>query len=178
MGKFFETVTDLGADSNRIRNRRYGVIEVAEARLVGIHLRPWPKLISATEAKWLGGWQHGRRRRDQCLLYYNQPLGHQNFLALKYTVTSFGTSWKTFWRTLVVLDKVAAIKRIDAIVADVTNDRMSDRFMRRMGWEEHLPDQPGRHFIKRFYGEYPNHVGEFGNVETGRTTATNRIVTS
>lgn len=153
--KLFQTIADFESGRDAIAKRAYGVIEVAAGELVGIHLRPWPKVISVVEAKWLGGWQHERREKDHCLLYYNQPIAHRNFLALKYTVTSLGTTYKTFRRTLVVLDEIAKLKRTDAIVAEVTNARLSDRFMRRCGWEQHLENQKGRHYIKRFYGQYP-----------------------
>ena len=129
MAKLFETITDISANVETIRNRRYGVIEVTEGKFTAIHFRPWPKLISAAEAQWLGGWHHGRLKKDHCLMYYNQPLGHTNFLALKYTVSSFGTTYKTFRRTCLILDEVAKIKKTDAIVAEVSNTRISDRFI-------------------------------------------------
>ena len=160
MAKLFETITDISANVETIRNRRYGVIEVTEGKFTAIHFRPWPKLISAAEAQWLGGWHHGRLKKDHCLMYYNQPLGHTNFLALKYTVSSFGTTYKTFRRTCLILDEVAKIKKTDAIVAEVSNTRISDRFMQRMGWEQHLPHSKKRHFIKRFYGDYPEAMSE------------------
>jgi hypothetical protein len=154
MGEWFKSVYDVGSAAGQIERRRYGVIEVNAGQFTAIHFRPWPKIISTIEASWLGGWQHGRRRRDQCLLYYNQPIGHDSYLALKYVVSSFGTSYRTFRQTLAVLDEVARIKQTDAIVADVTNQRISDRLLSRQGWEPHLPDSNRRHFIKRFYGRY------------------------
>ena len=153
--KLFETIHDFEAGRETIAKCSYGVIEVADGEFVGIHLRPWPKIVSVVEAKWMGGWQHERRERDQCLLYYNQPIAHRNFLALKYTVTSYRTTYKTFRRTLIVLDEIAKLKKTDAIVAEVSNKRISDRFMKRCGWEPHLPNKKARHFIKRFYGQYP-----------------------
>ena len=160
MAKLFETITDIESSTSTIRTRRYGVIEVTEGQFTAIHFRPWPKLISTTEAQWLGGWHHGRQKKDHCLMYYNQPLGHSNFLALKYTVSSFGTTYKTFRRTCLILDEVARIKKTDAIVAEVTNKRISDRFLRRMGWEQHLTHSRKRHYIKRFYGKYPETMSE------------------
>lgn len=155
MGKLFESIFDMETGGGAIISRRYGVIEVAVGKLVAIHFRPWPKLISTTEAQWLGGWQHGRRRKDQCLLYYNQPVGHSNFLALKYVVTSFGTTYRTVRKSLLILDQVACFKKSDAIVAEITNNRISDRALERMGWVKHFPRSRKRHFIRRFYGQYP-----------------------
>jgi hypothetical protein len=59
-----------------------------------------------------------------------------------------------------MLDEIARIKGAHAIVCHVTNGRISDRLLRRWGWEAHCLNWKGRHFIKRFYGRYadiPNH---------------------
>lgn len=64
-------------------------------------------------------------------------------------------SFKTFRSSLIVLDEIARIKRIDAIVCEVRNLRISDRLLARWGWESHVPQSRRRHFIKRFYGTYP-----------------------
>jgi hypothetical protein len=56
---------------------------------------------------------------------------------------------------MTVLQEIARIKRTDAIVCDVTSSRISDRLLARAGWERHCLASPRRHFIKRFYGEYP-----------------------
>jgi hypothetical protein len=78
-----------------------------------------------------------------------------NFLALKYIVSTTGTSYRTFRAALVVLDAIAALKRIDAIVCDASNFRLSDRLMARLGWEPHKPQRWHRNYIRRFYGTYP-----------------------
>jgi len=159
MKPWFDSIRQLEGNEDRLRQRRYGMIEVIEGKLVRVHFRPWPKLISATEVAWLGGWQHRHdRHRDRCRLYYNQPLGHSNFLALKYVISSFATRYRTFFQATVVLDQIAQIKRTDAILAEVTNPRITDRMMERWGWQPHLLDRRGRHFIKRFYGTYPAHA--------------------
>jgi hypothetical protein len=152
----FETVIDPRGGAEILRRRRYGVIEVADERLVGIHLRPWPKLISIPESLWFGGRYHRRRRENRCLLYYNQPLAHSSFLALKYVLSGRGTTLATFRATLTVLDEIARIKRSDASLTDVSNLRISDRLLRRWGWEAHCSSRWHRHFIKRYYGTYPD----------------------
>jgi hypothetical protein len=53
------------------------------------------------------------------------------------------------------LDRVAELKRIDAIVCDASNIRLSDRLMARLGWEPHKPQRWHRNYIRRFYGVYP-----------------------
>ena len=93
---------------------------------------------------------------DRCLLYYNQPRRTPNFLALKYIVSTAGTSYATFRAALAVLDAVAELKRIDAIVCDAANIRLTDRLMARLGWEPHKPQRWHRNFIRRFYGVYPS----------------------
>ncbi len=98
-------------------------------------------------------------QRDRCLLYFNQPLGHQKFLVLKYVLTSRGSSYRTFHQAITTLDRIAQIKQSDAIVTEVYNQRLSDRLMRRLGWEPHCPERRGHHYIKRFYGVYPAHAG-------------------
>ena len=57
---------------------------------------------------------------------------------------------------LVILDEIARLKGTDAIVAEVRNLRISERLLRRWGWESHMPTSRRRHYIKRFYGTYPD----------------------
>jgi hypothetical protein len=57
---------------------------------------------------------------------------------------------------LIVLDEIARLKGSDAIVAEVRNLRISNRLLHRWGWESHLPTSRRRHYIKRFYGSYPD----------------------
>ncbi len=151
----FETVHDLEKDSNKIRHRAYGVIEVADGKLQHIRLRPWPKLISTLEINWTAGLKSKRIEKDVCRLYYNQPFWHRNFLTLMYIQSSLGTTRNTLVTTLNVLDTVARIKQSNALLTEVSNKRVSDRAMIRWGWERHLLTSKKRHFIKRFYGNYP-----------------------
>ncbi|HEX5471454.1 MAG TPA: hypothetical protein VFW73_06190 [Lacipirellulaceae bacterium] len=159
MGMIVETVRDFEAGRERIRARRYGVVETAGGELQAVHLRPWPKLLAARDLLPLGPRDHDRGEADRCLLYYNQPRRMPNFLALKYVTSTVGTSYRTFRAALAALDAIAELKRADAIVCDAANFRLSDRFMARMGWEAHKPQRWHRNFIRRFYGTYPAHVG-------------------
>ena len=123
------------------------------AGCAAIHLRPWPKLVALPEL--CAAWAAVSCRRataDRCLLYYNQPRRMPNFLALKYIVSTAGTSYRTFRAALTVLDAIAELKRTDAIVCDAANMRLSDRLMARLGWEPHKPQRWHRNFIRRFYG--------------------------
>jgi hypothetical protein len=155
MPRPFETILDIETGRERIRGRRYGVIETVGGVLRAVHLRPWPKLAALPEFLPLGPRYHCRGAADRCLLYYNQPWRMPNFLALKYIVSTRGTSYRTFRAALVVLDAIAELKQIDAIVCDAANIRLSDRLMARLGWESHKPQRWHRNFIRRFYGKYP-----------------------
>ena len=117
----FQTVHDLLEDAAILRSRRYGVVHMADGRLQEIVLRPWPKLISLPEVLMFGGSFHDRAEGDSCWLYYNQPWRHSNFLALKYVLSSREATFATFRGALIVLDEIARIKRIDAVVCEVTN---------------------------------------------------------
>ena len=152
--RLWQTVTDWQAGLESIRRRRYGVIETSAGQLVAIHLRPWPKLLAWPEVLPVGAAYHASGQADRCLLYYNQPRRCPNYLALKYVVSTSGTPYATFRAALTVLDCIAEIKRTDAILCDAFNRRLSDRFLRRLGWQPHKPDRWHRNYIKRFYGEY------------------------
>ncbi len=148
-------ITDFHAGRERIRTQRYGVIETVGGRLAAIRLRPWPKLVALPELVPLDPRYHPSGKPDRCLLYYNQPWRMPNYLALKYIVSTAGTSYATFRAALKVLDAIAELKRIDAIVCDAANVRLSDRVMQRLGWEPHKPQRWHRNYIRRFYGTYP-----------------------
>jgi hypothetical protein len=150
-----ETIDNFDAGRERIHARRYGVIETVDGRLRAIHLRPWPKFVALPEVLPLGPRYHAAGESDRCLLYYNQPRRMPSFLALKYVVSTVGTSYRTFRAALVVLDAIAEIKQADAIVCDAANVRLSDRLLARLGWEPHKPQRWHRNFIRRFYGKYP-----------------------
>lgn len=150
-----ESITDLPSGAEALRARRYGVIETRGGELVGVTLKPWPHLLSLREL-----WPRGERWRpggpsDRCRLYYNQPRGHENFLALRYVACTAGASYATFRKALAVLDQIAELKRVDALLCDASNKRLSERFLRRMGWEPHAPAWGRRNYIRRFYGVYP-----------------------
>lgn len=154
MPPLFETVTDLRAGTEVLRRRRYGVIEMSDEQLAAIHLRPFPKIITLPGVWWFGGRTHRSERGNRCWLYYNQPVGFSNFLALRYVVSNRGTTLKTFRGSLLVLDEIARLKRTDAILCEAGNLRISDRLLSRWGWEPHFQRSRRRHYIKRFYGQY------------------------
>ena len=158
MRPLFETVTDLDQHADAVCARRYGVVEIVDGRFVRLRLRPLPKLITLREIVPVGPRYHLRGPADRCLLYYNQPRQFPNFLAVKYVISTHRTRPVTVFGALAVLDAIARIKQTDALVCDVANSRISDRLLRRWGWESHKPQRWHRNFIKRFYGEYPQVV--------------------
>jgi len=154
---FTQSITDWHTSREKLLRGRYGVVETAHRRLVAVHLRPWPKLISWPEIWPTGPKFHARGKSDRCLLYYNQPRRFSNFLALKYVVSTHGATYATFRAALVALDQLAELKGVDALLCDAANTRLSDRLLRRLGWEPHKPQRWRRNYIKRFYGVYPLH---------------------
>ena len=156
MRPFLETVTDLRLGAVSLADRHYGVIVTSEGRLERILLRPWPKLVSIPEILVLGRLLHRHRRGDRCLLYYHQPWRFPRFLVVKYVFSMCGTRYATFRRALEVLDEIARLKRADALLCDLANPRISRQMMRRWGWEPHCPSRWHRHYIRRFYGQYPS----------------------
>jgi len=153
--RWIETFPDLDSARDSVARRRYGVIETHAGELTSVTLRPWPHLLSWREVWLVGADWRPAGPRDRCRLYYNQPRGHERFLALRYVACTAGASYATFRAALRVLDRIAEIKRTDALLCDAANSRLSDRFLRRMGWEPHAPARWRRNYIRRFYGVYP-----------------------
>jgi len=154
MQQFFVSIENLSENEALVRNRAYGIIETRGGEFVSLKFKPWPKLVSASGAAWAGALRNTRVIQDRCRIFFNQPIGHRNYIALKYIESTLGTTMSTLRKSMRVLDEVARIKRTDAIFAHVTNSRISERLMDRWGWQRHLLHKSGRHFIKRFYGEY------------------------
>lgn len=155
---FFKTISDVDSGRSVIRNRAYGVIEVCDQQLKAIHMRPYPKLISIPEIYWSSFWKKHivkPTNRDRVLLYYNQPVMHRNFISLNYFVSDDGATLASIAVCLSVLDYVAKVKRTDAMVTEISNKRIKDRHLAHFGWEEHRKEDRGRHWVKRFYGQYP-----------------------
>lgn len=153
------TYDDLATGAAAICRGRYGVVETHAGRLVGVTLRPWPHLLSWPEVWPVGDRWRPRGPADRCRLYYNQPRGHGRFLALRYVACTPGASYATFRAALTALDAIAELKRADALLCDAANLRLSDRFLRRLGWAPHAPGWRRRNYIRRFYGEYPGALG-------------------
>ena len=173
MAGFFPKVFDLEESRDLINRVPYGMIEAAAGEFQFVQLRPWPKLISGLEAMWQGVLSHRRVHRDRVQVWYNQPRAHRNFLALSYGLSAIGTTRATIRAAHQSLDRIAEIKQSDAILCHVTNRRITDRVMHHYGYERHLTQRRGRHFIRRFYGNYP--AANSGNIAIARTESTDSI---
>lgn len=143
------TITDFQQDSERVRLGRYGVIETHAGELSHLTLRPWPTLFSLRELIPLTDRWKPNGVANRCRLYYNQPRGYEDFLALRYVACTEGTSYATFRAALKTLDLIADIKGSRALLCDASNRRLSERFLRRQGWEPHAPQWGRRNYIRR-----------------------------
>lgn len=154
MPRWHEIVTDLSDERQQaiVRGRRYGMIEMLDGRLRRIVFRPLPSLAGPFDLAW-GQLVHRVRPGDRCWLYFNQPRGLEQFLSLKFVMSTRRATLATFRGALNVLDDIAEIKRIDAIVCDAANGRISGRLLTRWGWQSHKPQRWHRNYIKRFYQE-------------------------
>ncbi|HEY4761947.1 MAG TPA: hypothetical protein VIH42_15325 [Thermoguttaceae bacterium] len=151
----FETITNLDAGAETLRRRAYGVIEIVGGHFCRIRLRPFPKIISAPEIVLFGHSYHRYIRGDRLWLYYNQPRRFPNFLVLRYVVSTRQSSLGSLTRASDVLDYIARLKHSDALLCDVANWRISTKLLARWGWAPHCSSRWHRHYIKRFYGTYP-----------------------
>jgi hypothetical protein len=154
MLRLFENVTDLPGQADVLRRRRYGAIEVADETLVRVRLRPFPKVVTVLAPLVWGERFHERQPGNRCFVYYNQPRRHSRFLSVTYAVSSRDCTLATVRLAVRVLDEIARIKSIDALLCDVTHSRITDRLMARLGWQSHAPRRWHRNYIKRFYGAY------------------------
>jgi hypothetical protein len=145
----FETVTDFLSQADVVRRCRYGVVETTGGRLTRVVFRPWPKFITAFGSRIVGRLKHRLLRGNHCRLYFNQPRSCPNFLALRYVETTRDADYATFRRALAVLDEIACLKNVDALLCDAANLRLSDRFLARLGWVPHAPMIGHRNYIKR-----------------------------
>ncbi len=158
-GNLFQTVNDLESQTQILKQRAYGIIEIRDQEFHSVRLRPFPKLITRTQVRRAEARlenQAASNASDRVLLFYNQPMFHDKFLALKYLYSTSGCSLPSIAVSLSVLDYIARIKKTDAIVTEISNDKIQDRHLAHFGWQRHCPDSSRRHWIKRFYGRYPN----------------------
>ena len=102
-------------------------------------------------------WQmkYGRTDDDLVWLDYHQPIGMSAFLTLDYIRSGKQAGYRSFIGAIHMLSEVARIRGSQAIVAHVSNGKISDRLLERQGWQRHMTQWDGRHWIRRFYDGYP-----------------------
>ena len=179
MGLLTTRVDQWDAAAEELRRCKYGVIETRHGKFVSVHLRRFPKLVAWPEIWPTAADYHAAGDADRCLLYYNQPRRFSNFLALKYIVSTVGTSYATFRAALIQLDRLAQLKGSDALLCDAANSKISERLMARFGWEPHRPQRWHRNYIKRFYGVYPGDQRDsaaLGQSQTSRSEPGDRLL--
>jgi hypothetical protein len=145
-------------DWSRVKLRSSGVIVAQAGRFDELLLFWLPRHTTVWRV-----WFDQRCRRlpqDQCRIYYRQPFAAPTYLTLDYFVSGLKTSVQTVDAALRTLDRVAELKRSDAIVAQLKNSRLSSRLLKRYGWERHLGGETSQHIIRRFYGIYPSAVAD------------------
>ncbi len=146
-------VTDIRDDSQRavIRGWRRGRITMRGGKLVSIAPRWWSLPTSIARVWWQERFRPGAV--DQCQLdYRSSRLG--GFIVVDFIQSGPGTQLDTFRGACQMLDEIACIREAVAIVAHVSTTSISDRLLRRWGWQPHAHGLSGRHWIKRFYDGY------------------------
>lgn len=162
-------ISELAGNERRLERWRCGRIVTGQGRLKFVQRR------------WMGYrasiWRVALERRYrpqsaiECELFYHHGWLSSDFLVLGYVRSHPQATLASFYCATLVLDEIARIKRSHAIVTELSNDRLSDRLMTRWGWQQHCLTWPGRHYIKRFYGTYPDTpavwLGKMGAAERG-----------
>lgn len=146
-------VTDIRDPLQRaaIRGWRRGRVTMREGKLVSIAPRWWSLPTSIARVWWQERFRPGEV--DQCQLdYRSSRLG--GFIVLDFVQSGPATQLDTFRGACQILDEIACIRQAVAIVAHVSTTAISDRLLRRWGWQPHAHGLAGRHWIKRFYDGY------------------------
>jgi hypothetical protein len=146
-------ITDPTVQAAALARWPAGRIVVRAGRLVEIRCGLLARRASIARVWWDS--RHRVRGADQCMLDYHSPI-FGRYLVLDYIAAGHETSLASIRGACVILDEIARIRQAVAIFAHVSTTAISDRLLRRCGWQPHLPGAPGRHWIKRFYDGYPD----------------------
>jgi hypothetical protein len=130
------------------------LVEARGGRLVAVRRPFWFGQVSWFTVHGPAAWRHARRRGDHCRLHFHPSPAGASFLVLSFVESTRDCTLATFRIAVRALDEAARLRRADALVCDASNLRISDRLLRRWGWEPHAEHLPGRNWIKRFYGRY------------------------
>lgn len=147
-------VTQIASMGALLRRRKLGRIVIQDGRLQAVYGRWWPYYADIFQARVDAAFR--TVRPDRCELFYHSAQATDGFLSLDYLRAGPSTSLGSLYGATLVLDEIARLKQSLAIVAHVTNERITDRLLERLGWQAHCLQWKGRHFIKRFYGDFPS----------------------
>ena len=146
-------VTDIRRQADVLRSWRNARIIMQNGQLVAIRKRFWPLPASIARVWFQTRFRAGNR--DECILEYRSPrMG--GFIILDYIQSGPSTQLATFRGACQLLDEIARLRGAVAILAHVSTDAITDRLLKRWGWEPHASHMRGRHWIKRFYDGYPS----------------------
>lgn len=132
-----------------LRRIRRGRIVIENGQVIAIRSRWFALPTSIARVWWDTHFANGKT--DRCVLDFHRPLGSPGFLTLDYVRSGPQTRFASFRRALQTLDQIADSQGALAIVAHVSTNAISDRLLKRWGWEQHCLQWKGRHWIKRFY---------------------------
>ncbi len=138
---------NINGFADRIRAWHYGEIEVCRGELHAIYPRWWPKFSS----QWEAWWDSYLRKppEDVCRFYYALPRRVPDYLIVVYVQAGPKTQFKTFFRGVKLVDEIAAIWRVKAIVCQATNPRLNERLLKRLGYVRHAFSLGENHYIRR-----------------------------
>jgi len=148
------TVTDLQTQAGIVKRWPSGRIRMAGGKLLDIRCGIVARRTSVARV-WLES-RFRSQRTDHCVLHYHSPL-LSRYLTLDLILAGPQTHLSTIRGACEILDEVARLRGAVAIFAHVSTTGITDRLLRRLGWQRHLMGEPGRHWIKRFYDGYPDH---------------------
>jgi hypothetical protein len=133
---------------------RCGKVVVVDGQLTAVRRRWWPGKASSLRIWFDSNFRHSRG--DCCILHYSGSRAQPGYLTVDYIRSHQGTTLQTLRGSLLVLDQIASQRQAVAIFAHVGTSAISDRLLRRWGWEPHAGRIAGRHWIKRFYEGFPD----------------------
>jgi hypothetical protein len=148
------TVTDLHGQAATVKRWPSGKIRMASGKLIDIRCGIVARRTSVARV-----WLENRFRSlgpNCCVLHYHSPL-LSRYLSLDFVLAGPGTELATIRGACAMLDEVARLRGAVAIFAHLSTTQISDRLLRRLGWQQHRFGASGRHWIKRFYDGYPDH---------------------
>lgn len=148
---FLPSVPGVDGYEPSIARWRYGTITVRSGKIHSVQARWWPRWGSV-----YGAMMDRVVRQlplDECRFYYAFPLRSPGFLSLLYVHAGDKTSYRTFHQGIVAMDCIARIRGAQAIVCEVTNDRLTESMMARWGYVPHARSLGDHHYIRRFHAQ-------------------------